>query len=117
MNWMQRHDFWAWQAQDQFMLDETVWCCFRIAQVDLQAQIGDMLPNDDLRGEDDSPGPVLRWYGQLHGIPLVLDWHAFMPGGATAVLVHGDAPNARDRIRAQFSHWGERWEESAIDPA
>ena len=99
------------------MLDETVWCCFRIAQVDLQAQIGDMLPNDDLRGEDDPPGPVLRWYGQLHGIPLVLDWHAFMPGGAAAVLVHGDAPNARDRLRAQFSHWGERWEESAIDPA
>ena len=71
-----------------------------------------MEPNQNLTGEDDPPGPVSRWYGDLDGIPILLDYHHSHPHGEIVTLHHGDDPKARNLVRQEFATWGDRWLES-----
>jgi len=113
MNWLLRDAFWKhWRDDDpSVQIDYCGWCYFKIAEAELRSRIGEMEPNQDLRGEDDPPCPVSRWYGDLDGIPVLLDFRAH-PYGDVVLLHHGSAAGARERVRQYFYEWGRAWQES-----
>ena len=116
IRWFHRADFWSdlETRQPSIPLDYDDWCFFHIPLETLRLKIGHMEPNQDLTGEGDEPGPVSRWYGEIEGVPFLLDFHHEHPLGEVAVLVHGIREGARDVIRNTFSTWGDHWQESHV---
>lgn len=114
MKWLTQGEFWSqWKDRCDASIDYVGWCYFEISEVDLRARIKNIEPNSDLRGEDDPPGPVLRWYGCLNDIPVLVDLHLQHPNGEAVTIYHGSRPGARNAVRAFFSDWGEDWQESS----
>lgn len=112
--WFNQCEFWEYFAKvsPAIRIDYVGWCCFRLSFEELRFKIGAMEPNEDLRGEDDLPGPVSRWYGNLDGVPVLLDFEHSDPGGESVVIHHGEREGARDKVRSEFENWGLEWSES-----
>lgn len=113
---MKQSDFWKYFEEKigPFKIDYQKWCYFLISKDKLMHRIGNVEPNDNLSGEDDPPGPVLRWYGNLSGIPVLLDFHQDHPNGEVVELHYGDLPDAIDAVRDYFVDWGDGWQESKL---
>ena len=113
---MNRRDFWNrfQNGPNQIKIDYFGWCYFHISEKALREKIGKIEPNKDLRGEDDPPGPVSRWYGFLEGFPVILDFHHSHPLGDVVELRHGDRKDARGIVRDYFNNWGSSWHESPL---
>ena len=113
MKWMPKDEFWKFyesvELRDDVRLDG--WCSFEIPETDLREKIGDIEPITDLVGEDNPPGPVSRWYGNLNGIPFILDLHHKHPNGEVATIKHGKSLDTRKAIREAFNNWGSNWNE------
>ena len=110
MRWISRKEFWSKAAGGALDLD--TWCYFEISEKDLREKIGAQEPERDLSGEDDPPGPLSRWYGDIEGVPFLLDFHHAHPRGEAVTIRHIDAPDAREKIRSEFKLWGKNWDES-----
>lgn len=116
MKWLKQQEFWHhFEKVNPVRIDYTNWCYFKISESKVRAHIGSTLPNDNLLGEDDPPGPVLRWYGELEGIPILLDFHPLHPHGEVVILYYGDVVGARDSVWDYFKSWGHDWLESASE--
>jgi len=116
MKWLRQKDFWTyWEnSNSKAKIDFENWCYFRISEPALRNLIGDISPNQNLEGEDDPPGPVSRWYGNLNGIHIILDFHQSHPNGEVVILYHDERPESRAEVREHFVRWGEDWQESEI---
>ena len=114
MKWLLREDFWKHfeKIQPGEDIDYDGWCYFEISEKDLRSKIGSMEPNKDLEGEDNPPGPVSRWYGDLSGTPVILDFHHHHPNGEAVTIYHGRNTDSRAKIRSEFEDWGNKWDES-----
>ncbi len=112
--WFNQCEFWDYfdRVSPLIRIDYVGWCCFRLSFEELRSKIGAIEPNEDLRGEDDLPGPVSRWYGNLDGVPVLLDFEHSDPGGESVVIHHGVREGARDQVRREFENWGLEWSES-----
>ena len=116
MEWMNQADFWERieKGPNPIKIDSIGWCYFLIPESDLREKIGDIEPSKDLRDEDAPPGPVSRWYGNLNGIPVILDFHHSHPNGDVVEIHHGDMIGSREAVRDYFIIWGRDWKESKI---
>jgi hypothetical protein len=115
MKWLRQQKYWTiFESNCDWCIDRRNWCCFKITEKELREKYIEIEPNTDLCSEDDPPGPVSRWYGFVEDIPILLDLHHYIPGGPEVIIYYADLPEAREKIRKQFSGWGQEWQESEI---
>ena len=117
MKWMTSKEFWniipkSKEKIENLRLDNNAWCYFQAYEEDVQKLIGDMQPNYTPWEEEDFPGPVSRWYGELDGIYFLFDFHHASPNGTFVNIRHDFQEGAREIIRAYFKNWGDDWQES-----
>src|SRR5690349_10685101 len=89
-NWRSKEDFWPWfnrlaaqRGATWRYLDTLVTVSLSRSELETLSSLS---PVETPKDEDDFPGPVLRWYGDANGTPVIITNHVEHAAGDVTEL-------------------------------